>query len=280
MKTLPTLGLLFSAGVLLAACQPEPGPDLTASQRKLNDTGITWGGNYPKDINQDCSAVINAEKLPEGDLAQGDILAQQDCTRGRDTLYGAGNGFSYSKISSTGKTLSESAKEWHCVRDNVSGLMWEAKVSADDQNGNGGLHDADDRFTWYSGQVAANGGAVGEWNQKYDQCAGYNKSSPATYCNTGEFVERVNAAGLCGYTDWRLPSLQELQSLVNFGVSRPAVDGEFFPHTQNDFYWSSSPVVGKPTSAWAVSFQFGYSAPLQRNNSRFVRLVRDAPSSP
>lgn len=259
--------------LLLAACTKQP--PLTESQRKLNDTGITWGGNYPKDINKDCTAVIDVQKLPEGDLASGDILAQQDCSGGRDTLYGDGNnGFHYTKTDANGKSLSKGAKQWQCVVDEVSQLMWEVKVPSDEQYGNSGPHDSDDRFTWYSGVSAANGGAVGEWNQKYNQCDGYDKNQPATFCNTGEYVARVNKAGLCGHSDWRVPTRPELESLVNFGVSRPAIDVKFFPNTQLDFYWSSSPVVDQPSSAWGVSFQFGFSAPLQRNNSRFVRLVR------
>ncbi|WP_185235230.1 Lcl C-terminal domain-containing protein [Teredinibacter franksiae] len=256
----------------------ESTPPLSTSQVKLNDTGIRWGGNYPKGINDTCTAAINVEILPEGESVSGDILAQQDCLHGRDALLkddrdGLG-GLSYQKISAEGKPRPHDAAEWACVRDTVSGLMWEVKKPIDGIKGNAGLHDGDDRFTWYSGNTKTNGGAIGDWNQRYNQCAGYQANQPASYCNTDEFISRVNNESLCGHSDWRIPTRPELETLVYFGQSQPAIDTQFFPNTKNEFYWSSSPVAGHSTSAWAVSFQFGFTAPLQRNNSRFIRLVR------
>jgi len=266
--------LMLVFAMICTACsdkQSEP-----SVQQKINDTGITWGGNYPRSINEDCSAQINQEDLLEGETISGDILSQQDCMHGRDVTTGAPlkAGFSYQKIDASGKQVSSTAKEWHCVIDKVSGLMWEVKTAGDGEYGNNGLHDADDRYTWYSGATTRNGGAVGDWNQRYDHCTGYQENQPITYCNTAEFLSRVNAEGWCGHKDWRIPTRPELESLVHFGRTRPAIHSEFFPNTKNEFYWSSSPVVRKPTSAWAVSFQFGFSAELQRSNSRPVRLVR------
>ncbi len=192
--------------------------------------------------------------------------------QGRDTLFENRKvAFEYQKIGSQGESLVDSATAWSCVVDKVSGLMWELKTVTE---GGAGLHNAEDRFAWYSGKSSENGGAVGDWNQHYDQCFGYQKNTPASYCNTGEFVSRVNEQGLCGFNDWRLPSRPELETLVHFGVTRPSISSEYFPNTQNNFYWSRSPVVRKPGSAWAVSFQFGFSAELQRSNGRPVRLVR------
>lgn len=243
-----------------------------AFKPRLNDTGITWGGNYPKDINDDCTAAVNSEQLPEGESVQGDILAQQDCANGRD---GSSPAFVYTKIAADGQKLDSTAQQWACVLDEITGLLWEAKAPGDGEYGNAGLHDADDLFTWYNSDPSQNGGAIGDWNSRFNQCAGYQQGQPMTYCNIEEFTRRVNEAGLCGFADWQVPTRAQLESLVNYGQTRPAVDTAFFPNTKNEFYWSSSATAGFKESAWGVSFQFGYSAGLPRNNSRHARLVRE-----
>ncbi|SMF43423.1 Protein of unknown function [Alteromonadaceae bacterium Bs31] len=275
MMSYKLLSLILCVTCLLSACTDSV--SLSASEARLNDTGITWGGNYPKSNNEDCSAAINEQELAKGEQITGDILSQQDCASGRDVLLkNKQSAFEYQKIDGVGKALNSSATQWDCVIDKVSGLMWEVKKPSDEEYGSAGLHDADDRFTWYSGVSSENGGAVGDWNQQYNQCFGYRENTPMSYCNTGEFVSRVNTKGLCGYNDWRLPTRPELETLVHFGVTRPAISLDYFPNTQNDFYWSSSPVVRKTSSAWAVSFQFGFTAELQRTNGRPLRLVRPA----
>lgn len=252
----------------LAACSKEELVD-----RKLNDTGITWGGDYPKDINEDCSAQFNAEQLAEGEHYEGDIIAYQDCMQGADAEGEKRSAFIYQKVDVNGKLLSNDAKNWSCVLDKVTGLLWEAKEEIDEEHGNRGLHDGDDLFTWYNARPKANGGSVGDWNARFDQCAGYVKGQPATYCNIEEFVSRVNKHGICGKQDWRVPVRAELESLVNFGRSRPAIDIDYFPNTKNNFYWSDTPAAGQSSMAWAVSFQFGNTAQLKRDNGYSVRLV-------
>ncbi len=241
----------------------------------LNDTGITWGGNYPKDINDTCKAKFNLEQLADGELSEGDLLRYQDCNQGADAKNKNRPAFSYQKIDKTGSSLVANAPHWSCVRDKVSGLLWEVKEEGDGNYANHGLHDADDLFTWYNAQPKMNGGAVGDWNARSEQCAGYVRNQPATYCNIEEFVSRINKQGLCGYTNWRVPNRSELETLIHFGRSMPAIDTDFFPNTKNNFYWSYTPVVNQPGMAWGVSFQFGFTAQLKRDNSRSLRLVTD-----
>src|SRR5688572_8470979 len=84
----PALALTLTAASLLwgyvwAAEESKPAVVSTpAPAGKLNDTGITWGGDYPKDINTDCSAEFNPQQLkqfqelkqlPADDPVQGDI---------------------------------------------------------------------------------------------------------------------------------------------------------------------------------------------------------------
>jgi hypothetical protein len=262
---------------------------------RLNDTGITWGGNYPKDINQNCRANFNPEQIKEfenlkqlvpDDPKQGDILSYQDCKSGRDiTAYddrdGAA-GFVYHKVGSTGKILNASAKSWDCVLDEITGLLWEVKKGTDKAYGNRGLHDSDDEFTWYNPNVYTNGGLLGDWNKGSNQCAGYKVDQPATYCNSGEFASRVNQQGLCGFKDWRVPTMTELTSLTHYGRSDPAVDINYFPHMlmNGQYYWSGTPSAKSPEAVWALTFQFGQMAALRYTETHPIILVRKWQSTP
>jgi len=81
-----------------------------------------------------------------------------------------------------------------------------------------------------------------------------HKSGP-TRCDTEKYTANVNVsnigAGLCGATDWRLPSLQELGTIVNYNqvtLSQQtySVDINYFPNSQPSLYWSSSVVTTMP----------------------------------
>jgi len=80
-----------------------------------------------------------------------------------------------------------------------------------------------------------------------------------------------------GRSDWRLPSRNELLSLLDFSRSSPCLDPVFhqtFPHT---YFWSSSPYVNDPTKAWTVDFAFGTSTMTTKTEARTVRCVRGGP---
>jgi hypothetical protein len=76
-----------------------------------------------------------------------------------------------------------------------------------------------------------------------------------------------DAAALCaglslGGAAWRLPTLIELLSIVDFTRSSPSIDPDAFPATPGDSFWTSTPVVGAdgPSGqAWYVGFTTGFS---------------------
>ncbi|MBK1694654.1 hypothetical protein CKO09_07870 [Chromatium weissei] len=177
----------------------------------------------------------------------------------QDAEFGS-NGFDFTAIDSSGDatTPTSGANPHPCVRDNVTGLIWEVKTD------DGGLRDKDNTYTWYDSIAGgtANGGS----------CAG------STNCDTEKYVADVNAAGLCGFNDWRMPTVKELYSIVHFGGNDPAINTTYFPNTTSDFFWSGSPYVKNSDDAWFVRLVGGYAATYGRNSNYHVRLVRGGQS--
>ena len=220
----------------------------------LNDTGITRCSN--EDTN---GLSCPVPKFPE-----------QDAQFGRDkTAPAASNGnagFNFTKLDSLGQSLPRQSDTWDCVRDNVTGLVWDHKDFRE------GLHNRDDRYSWYSTVSSNNGGTSGEPDPNGKTCFCYVTGNPSTYCNTEAYVKRVNAAGWCGFGDWRLPDRFELLSL------KGADDYPYFsdaPYPGRS-YWSSTPHAYLMDKAWSVDPYYGTigSSYNKRNSSMSVRLVR------
>jgi|GEM_PF-3418000 len=223
----------------------------------LNDTGITSGGEYVDGTNTACT---------------GDTISQQDCFHGRDATDGDDSdghaGFSFTKLAADGSSLPSSASTWACVQDNVTGLVWEVKQTG------AGLHSMDDTYTWYDSNPKTNAGAVGS-EDKIKTCDGYTAGDAASYCNTEAFVKRVNNEKLCGFSDWQMPAIEILHSIVDYGrTDKPAIDINYFPQTQSDAYWSGSPHVTEKINAWLLLFGQGTAYSYSRSGDRYVRLVR------
>ena len=215
----------------------------------LNDTGIDTCAN---------SSQNNLECPVQG-------YEGQDGEHGRDALARKGQlqkigggpaGFDFTKLDNSGYSLPESASEWSCVRDNHTGLIWEVKQPA----GSGGLRDANHTYSWYNSDNSSNGGIAG--TQNGGSCQG-------SACDTTAFVNAVNAEGLCGASDWRMPSVHELLSIVHNNGRREEPGQDYFPHT--GVYWSSLSHYGG-YGAWHVSG--GYVEGYYKYFDFEVRLVR------
>ena len=99
-----------------------------------------------------------------------------------------------------------------------------------------------------------------------------------TIGNTMEWKDAINYCendvSLGNHQDWRLPNINELTSLVDDSNANPAIDS-IFEYTSSNLYWSSSTTAGATNGAWTVYFSSGGQHNDYKDNSLFVRCVRD-----
>lgn len=204
---------------------------------KLNDTGVTWGAEGPTSNNLACTGVK---------------IDAQDCSTGRDITHNDDSdghaGFSFVKLDANGNDLPISAQSWSCVLDNVTGLIWEVKTN------DGGIHDKDNDYRW-GGTTAIGDRSYGTFYDDWD-----------------ELVNGSNKQQLCGYSNWRVPALAELQSIVDYGrgTEQIAIDENYFPNTEKTA-WSATPEA-LTEGAWNVSFKLR-TIFFPRSRTHQVRLV-------
>ncbi len=114
-----------------------------------------------------------------------------------------------------------------------------------------------------SGQEWTGGTCVGEaqtyaWQDALDAAKALNRQG-----------------GYAGYRDWRVPTKEELETLL-VGTQSPRIDQATFPNTPASWswYWSSSVYAVNPDRAWNVLFSNGYVSALNKADSGHVRLAR------
>ena len=88
-------------------------------------------------------------------------------------------------------------------------------------------------------------------------------------------AQTVNSSGgFAGFSDWRLPTIKELSSLVEHQCVDPAINLTRFPNASNHWLWSSSAVAGSADNAWGVYFNGGSTDWYNEDDYNQVRLVR------
>lgn len=179
--------------------------------------------------------------------------------------------FNLERIAADGSKYSEAdasgGKPWACTRDLRTNLMWEIKTT------DAGLRDAKNTYSWYfppESEIYARGD-LGKPNG--GQCTGSD-------CDTWAYVRTVNETGLCGHKDWRVPTKEELGSIINPQILAPGptLAHDEFPNTVAAEYWTSSAYAYHSPGAWTWSFYSGLDRVDLKVNAKHIRLVRGTAS--
>jgi chitodextrinase len=149
----------------------------------------------------------------------------------------AGNG-----VNSQDKTSPLAAR---CVR----GGPWAVAGAQFHDDGDGGITDARTGLTWQK----ADGGAK-TWQDAVSYCEGLT---------------------LAGKTDWRMPNVKEMRTIIDNTRQDPALDTTYFDlPSPNANYWSSTNVISRTSYAWILGMGSGAVGFEGESGSYAVRCVR------
>ena len=223
---------------------PGPVPSLVEGMVALNDSGV----------DRCTDLTVRNLSCPQPGLPNQDADQGRDAAAREGVLVKVGfgpAGFDFTKLDENGDPLPNDATTWPCVRDNVTGLIWEVPAEF-------GLTSAQNMYTWYQPDSMRNGGFSGQPNG--GECTG-------SECDTDAFIRALNEIAHCGFQDWRLPTRRELLSLADLSRTvriEPNVIVEgVFPNlgpSPFNFIWTggtSAYTVRVGPHAWAMDLETG-----------------------
>ena len=128
----------------------------------------------------------------------------------------------------------------------------------------GGKGIANNFTSVHSGQTILDGATGLLW-----QRSGSPKSM--TFSEAQKYIEELNRQEFAGYSDWRLPTLEETMSLMEPAANRRLyIDAKF--DAEQGWIWTSD--IYSAGRAWYVGFLYGYCHPNGIVNGNYVRAVR------
>lgn len=104
-----------------------------------------------------------------------------------------------------------------------------------------------------------------------------NPYKAMTWQEAQDWLKQVNQRGWCGYKDWRLPTLEELKSLLLPKKQQGLyLRRDVFTDVsaENYWVWTSSPVADFNSYAWVIYFGNGGTGNCTKDTNHYVRVVR------
>ena len=207
----------------------------------------------------DVAVLEHAAIAPASGPGQSATTANEDIKTDAAATLSSVTDAGYIKISNYGEALDDKVARWECVEDKSSKLTWEVKKN------DGGIRDKGHLYSWLS---KINGEAEGRSNG--GRCKG------GVRCDTSSYAHAMNEQKLCGYSDWRMPTRSELETLVEYknNPAEATINRKYFPEAIPSWYWSSSENTNREGYAWYVLFRNGVSLNDLKERPKHIRLVR------
>lgn len=124
--------------------------------------------------------------------------------------------------------------------------------------GNGTIKDEFHSLTWQK----CSAGQEGETCEK-----GYGTylkwKDAIKYCSELKLVDKK----------WRLPNINELMSIIDYNLYKPAINLTGFPNTRSLIYWTSTIDANNSKKAWILFFNDGSSKTWNTETTNYVRCV-------
>ena len=218
---------------------------------------------------QDASPVLPDNLAPQAQTAY-TLWTQAELAKKTDS-------HRFYKVSAEGQVLPDSASVWQCVYDDLTGLLWEVKLS------DGSWQDYEHTYSWFQPSqteidrlalVAGSDATELPYVAKRGKADG--GSCYDIYCDSYHYATAFNAANICATDDWRLPYAHELGYLDHESQYYPDIDTHYFPNTAIAHYWSRTETPKISSLAWSVDFKDGFPYISEKRIPYRIRLVADA----
>lgn len=104
-------------------------------------------------------------------------------------------------------------------------------------------------------------------------CTG--QSHTYTWNDALEVVSEFNAKKVGGRSNWRLPKVEELNTIVEKQCFKPAINLEAFPFSPESGFWTDSSLDGAQPRVWIVHFLHGQQYIANKKQDWRIRLIAD-----
>lgn len=120
-------------------------------------------------------------------------------------------------------------------------------------NGDGTITDNATGLIWVANPASAGVGGTYTWDNAIAACKNLK---------------------FAGYSNWRLPNIKELVSIVDYGAHNPTINTAYFT-SQSLLFWSSTTSACYTSGAWLIDFSCGLMVNLDKTVPFSIRPVRD-----